>query len=326
MENMNTQDVQSSMQQPRPVQEFAPVAAQPTFTQVPPQPIRQQVQPQTTIANPLMRHFRHPSLNIKLVSNGRFWKDGALDLPISGEIPIYPMTAKDEIILKTPDSLVSGASVVQVIQSCCPNIKDAWAMPSIDVDYTLVAIRIASYGQMMHISAKCPHCDEEHDYDIDLHNILGQIQTPNYAEAIVVNDNLAIRLKPLTYGEVSKAGSTSLEEERLLKALNDPEVDDDTKSSAYSKHVAKMIESNVDNATACTDSIVADGVEVVDKKFIKEFYQNTESSTMRKIHAKIAEFSDIVSIKSQPTLCTACDKEFKLGIEFDYSRFFGNGS
>jgi hypothetical protein len=59
------------------------------------------------------------------------------------------MTTKDEITLKTPDALLNGQGVVNVIESCCPAIKDAWAMPSIDVDATLIAIRIASYGNQM---------------------------------------------------------------------------------------------------------------------------------------------------------------------------------
>ena len=103
----------------------------------------------TPQSNPLAKHFRQPALYVKLTSNGSFWPDGSLDLPVTGEIPIYPMTTKDEITLRTPDALINGTSVVKVIESCAPNIKDAWKMPTVDVDSTLIAIRIASYGPKM---------------------------------------------------------------------------------------------------------------------------------------------------------------------------------
>ena len=100
-------------------------------------------------ANPLAKHFRQPAIYMKLPSQGRFWPSEALNLPATGAIPVYPMTAKDEIVLRTPDALMNGQGIIDVIQSCCPNIVDAWRMPSIDVDAVLVAIRIASYGNQM---------------------------------------------------------------------------------------------------------------------------------------------------------------------------------
>jgi hypothetical protein len=130
--------------------------------------------------NPLVKHFRRPAIYFKLPSAGNFWEENTLDLPVIGEIPVYPMTTADELTLKTPDALMNGSGIVSVIQSCCPNIKDAWKMPSIDVDAVLIAIRIASYGQSMAISSVCPHCGEEHDYDVDLVNLIGQVKCPNF--------------------------------------------------------------------------------------------------------------------------------------------------
>ena len=308
--------LQPSMQPP------AQAIQQPVLAQQVPRPTPQL----SAIANPLMKHFRQPAMFISLTSKGQFWTENSLELPANGEIPVYPMTAKDEIILKTPDALVNGSSVVQVIQSCCPNIKDAWGMPSIDVDTTLIAIRIASFGDNMSVSAKCPHCNEEHDYDINLHNVLGQIQPPKYNEPMVTPDGLQIKLRPLTYAQVSQAGNASLEEDRMLQSLANPELSDEVRTIEYNKHIRKMIDINIANTTNCTASIIADGVEVTDPKFISEYYQNAESTVLRQIQTKVKGFSDAVSIKSQDTLCTSCEKQFKLNIEFDYARFFANGS
>ena len=102
----------------------------------------------TKPVNPLLAHFRQPAIYFQLPSKGQFWQSG-LNMSPTEDLPVYPMTARDEITLRTPDALLNGQGVVDVIQSCCPNITDAWQMPSIDVDATLIALRIASYGNEM---------------------------------------------------------------------------------------------------------------------------------------------------------------------------------
>lgn len=305
-------DAPPFFQQQQPVQQVQPT----------PMP-----QPPARPMNPLTRHFRQPTAYIRLTSNGQFWKEQSVEIPVTGELPVFPMTAKDEIILRTPDALMNGASVVQVIESCVPNIKNAWDMPSVDVDSTLIAIRIASYGQHMSVSAKCPHCGEEHDYDVDLHQVLNRIRMPDYNSVIKTDDGLIIKLRPLTYLQVTKAGTTSFEEEKLIQSLNDENMPEEKKKEVFSNHMKKMFEVNFNNLTNCTYSITtADGIEVTDHNFIKEFYQHAKSGISRQVEAKVKEFADEVSIKAEDTLCTSCGQQFKLNVEFDYSRFFAKGS
>ena len=109
--------------------------------------------------NPLHKYFRQPKIYLRLPSSGNFYPAGALEKTESGEYPVYSMTAKDEIVMKTPDALMNGQATVDIIQSCVPNIKDAWKVPSIDLDAILVAIRIATYGEMLDVSAIIPGLD-----------------------------------------------------------------------------------------------------------------------------------------------------------------------
>jgi len=275
--------------------------------------------------NPLAKHFRQPSIYIKLTSGGKYWKDGTVELPMTGEIPVYPMTAKDEIILRTPDALINGTSVVNVVQSCCPNIKNAWAMPSIDVDSTLIAIRIASYGPTMAITAKCPKCNEEHDYDIDLHTILAGIRAPDYNQTISTDDGLVIKFKPLDYYEVSKSGNMVFEEEKLIQALADPSLDEEVRKVEFEKHIKNMIDINVNNATLATESILSDGILITDTSFISDYYRNTKSKVLHQVQAQLKEFAKAVAIKEEETKCASCEHIFKLAVSFDYTHFFDNG-
>ena len=108
-------------------------------------------------ANPLTKHFRQPKLYLKLPSGGQYWPEGSLDLPENGEVAVYPMTAKDELVLKTPDALINGESTATMISSCIPNIKNAYDTPSLDLDAILIAVRIATYGEKLTITAPVPN-------------------------------------------------------------------------------------------------------------------------------------------------------------------------
>ena len=275
--------------------------------------------------NPLFKHFRQPALYIKLTSNGRYWKEGTLDLPASSEIPVYPMTTRDEITLRTPDALLNGTSVVEVIQSCCPSIKNAWAMPSIDVDSTLIAIRIASYGPEMTLTSKCPKCSEEHDYSVNLPHVLAGVQLPNYEQVVTIDPTLKIKLRPMNYQQVSKSGSISFEEEKLISTLTDPDIDEEVRQVQYNSHIQKMIDLNIDNITYSTDYIDADGEQVSNPEFIKEYYKNAGSAVIRQVQDKLKEFAKAVDVKSVAVARTACSETFDLMIEFDYASFFGQG-
>lgn len=277
--------------------------------------------------NPLAKHFRQPALYIKLTSGGRFWKEGSLELTATGELPVFPMTTRDEITLRTPDALINGTSVVQVIQSCCPNIKNAWDMPSIDVDSTLIAIRIASYGQKMTMTAECPHCTEEHSYEVDLTNILASINAPDYDKPVDLGNGLIAEIKPLNYAQVSESGGLMFEEEKLIQTLADPDIDEEVRKTRYEQHVQNLLNLSVQNATNSTSAIVTDsGDKVVSPTHIKEFYLNSESKVLRAIQDRIKELADEVSIKPVGVKCGSCTKEFNLAIEFNYTSFFAQGS
>jgi hypothetical protein len=69
--------------------------------------------------NPLKQYFRRPAIYLRLPSGGTGYPPGVVDLPESGELPIYPMTAIDEITSKTPDALFSGTAIVELIKRHC---------------------------------------------------------------------------------------------------------------------------------------------------------------------------------------------------------------
>jgi hypothetical protein len=58
--------------------------------------------------NPLQQYFRQPAIYVQLPSQGKFYPAGTLNPSTTGEYPVYPMTAIDEITYRTPDALFNG--------------------------------------------------------------------------------------------------------------------------------------------------------------------------------------------------------------------------
>lgn len=275
--------------------------------------------------NPLKKYFRQPSIYIKLPSGGEFWPEGSLNLPVNGEIPIFPLTTRDEIALKTPDALMNGSGVVDVIQSCCPNIVNAWHMPSIDVDCVLIGIRIASYGHDMEFDVKCPHCQAENTFTQDLRDMLAAVRTPDFSKPIKT-ENLLIKLKPAAYFMTNKINQINFEEQKILQALEQVEVEPEVRNMQIKASTERLIDIGLDNLTAVTDYIATDDGDVVkETEYIREFYHNVSSATVNMINEKIAEYAKENAIPPLHATCTSCEKSFEIPIEFNYSSFFGKG-
>ena len=276
--------------------------------------------------NPLSKHFRHPSIHFKLPSGGKYWPEGSLNLPLNGEIPIYPMTTRDEIVLRTPDALMNGAGVVEVIQSCCPNILDAWQMPSVDVDAVLIAIRIASYGENMEVETKCPSCEEEANYDIPLPPILDIIQAPDYSNEVVFG-SVNISFKPQAYFVATKINIVRFQEDQIIRTISNQDVTDEERKKIFDEQLERLVDLNMDMITESTAYIkTADGEKVRDSAFIKEFYNNCETKVMKDVRAHLEKLRQSSTIPEQNATCSNCNHNFKLSLEFDQASFFATGS
>ena len=179
-------------------------------------------------SNPLQKYFRQVKNYMRLPSKGKFYPAGVLDMPATGELPVYAMTAKDELLFKTPDALMNGQATVDVIQSCVPNIKNAWAMPAADLDAVLIAIRQATYGSKMDFVSVCPHCNTKNEHSIDLGVLSVQIQCPDFNTSVLVDD-LELFLKPQNYKEFNRASIENFEQQRILAVVSDETMSEEEK-------------------------------------------------------------------------------------------------
>lgn len=271
--------------------------------------------------NPLQSYFRRPALYLKLPSGGTGYPIESIDLPDSGELPIYPMTAIDEITSRTPDALFNGVAVTEIIKSCVPNIKDPWVVPQIDLDAILLAIKIASNGTSMEIDTVCPSCEETGKYDVNLTGLLAGFKPADYSVPLEIND-LKIKFKPLSYKSVNDAGAKQFEVQYLLNGVqNMPEGEErDKKSSELIKTMNFLAMSLV---LETIEYVKTPQATVLEKEFIKEFLENCELPIYEKIKNYTLELKKSSETKPLHFKCVHCSFEYDQPFNINVSDFFG---
>jgi hypothetical protein len=277
--------------------------------------------------NPLRQYFRQPAIYLRLPSNGEFYPPGGIDLPPNREIPILPMTAIDEITYRTPDALFNGTAVVNVIQSCCPNIKNAWYVPAMDVDSLLVGIRIASYGHNMEFDTTCPHCGNTSTNALDLRSVLDQMKSPDYKKSIQYRD-LEIYFRPMTYKDMNDNNQAQFEEQKILQMLPDSTVPDEQKMEVLSAALKKITEVTVGALSQSIDAIKTPSALVNDNANIKEFLQNCDRSLFNQIREHIIKIKEEAELKPFELTCDneECKKTYMQAVTLDMTSFFGGAS
>jgi hypothetical protein len=194
-------------------------------------------------------------------------------------------------------------------------------MPSIDVDAVLMAIRIATYGENMEVTATCPDCKTDNDYVFNLTQFLNNVQNFKY-ETVVNCDPLIIHVRPYTYQEMTKAGLKAFEQQRVFAIINDDKMDDEKKLKMFGESFVKLTELTVDIIAGCISLIETPNGSTDDIAFIKEFINNSPKDVFEKISDHVSKLKDKINIPEQDATCTECQIKFKMPITMDQSNFF----
>jgi hypothetical protein len=279
--------------------------------------------------NPLMGMMRQPKIFIRLPSNGEYWASESLEISENGEYPVYSMTAQDELKLKIPDALMNGQAVVDVIQHCMPNIKNAWNIPNIDMDVILIAIRIATYGENMNVPIKLGE-DVDYEYSLDLRLVIDNLMNNiSWDPCVMINDNLAVFVRPINYKTMTQGALQTFETQKIIQIINDENMPEEEKIRIFKESFAKLNKLTIGIITDSIYSIDSTEGSTVDRKHIQEFIDNVDKEIFDKIKGHIDTLREKNSIK--PLKITTTDEMRGLGItadeievplNFDPSNFF----
>ena len=279
--------------------------------------------------NPLTAFMRRPKVFLRLPSQGRYWPEGSIELNDTNEYPVFAMTVKDELMLKTPDALLNGYATVSVIQSCIPAIKDAWQIPSIDLDAILIAIRIASYGEKVEMDIDIPGTEEKEPFEIDLRPILDSIvDTIMWDPVVKVNDDITVHITPVNYKNLTQANIMSFEGERILRQMLEPGITEELKIQFMNQAAEKLAESNVIQVVNGIERIDTSEGSTDDKDFIVEFLNNSDPTVFKAVSRRFKElnakntYSEITVQTPPQYVAQGAPTTITTRFELDYSSFF----
>lgn len=248
-------------------------------------------------SNPLVSFMRQPKIYIRLPSGGEYWPTGSLLPSETGDYPVYSMTAKDELMLKIPDAVISGQAVVDVIQHCVPNIKNAWNIPSIDLDVILIAIRLATYGEKMNTPITFGE-DIEMEYTVDLRNVMDSLMSQiSWDPVVPITDDLTVFVKPMNYKQLSESAVQTFETQKILQIANSSTMSEDDKIRAFKESFSKLTEVTIGIVEKSIFRIDSSEGSTDNPRHIKEFIENADKDIFNVIQAHLENLKVINSIK-----------------------------
>jgi hypothetical protein len=216
------------------------------------------------------------------------------------------MTAKDELLLKVPDAVMSGQAVVDVIQHCIPNIKNAWQMPAIDLDVALIAIRLATYGEKMTTPITFGD-DIEMEYTVDLRNVMDDLlNTITWDPVVQVSDDLTVFVRPMTYKQISESALKTFETQKIMQVVNNDKLEEAEKLKLFKESFSKLTDITLGMVRSSIIRIDSSEGSTDNPKFITEFIENVDKDIFNKIQEHLDRLRELNTIK--PVTVTITDE------------------
>ena len=279
--------------------------------------------------NPLNKYYRQPAIYIALPSKGKYYSAESYTPTQTGEIPVLPMTAKDEMAFKTPDAMINGQATVDVIKSCCPNILDPWQLTNYDLDTVLLGIRIATYGETMDINANVPVVNEQISHTVNLPALLESIKNVEIKDSFKTKQGFTVFIVPLSYKNISDTQIKTFEQQKIVATVNASQFPEEEKTKKFAEAYKNLTQLNFEMlATSFSKIITPDGQTVEDKTQIQEFLNNADSKVVNEMQDEMINLRKQAQVK--PIQLQATEEQIKKGapvnftvpLTFDNSNFF----
>lgn len=286
---------------------------------------------QTKASNPLAQFYRRPGTYITLPSGGRFYRKSP-KVSETGELAVYPMTAKDELMLKNPDALYNGEAIKQVISSVCPDIENVNDIPAADIDAILVAMRMTSYGDDMPLEVRhgCEASEGKvQTLQVSLGSIIGTIRPiPTDLGVVTLSTGLTVHLRPYNLADQSLLLRTQFNSMRNLQALeNNDKATTEQKTEAATASYNLLIDLSQQLLTGCVVKVVTpEKDEVTDRKFIVDWMKNLDRASVERLDQEVKKFQEYGIVREIDCKCDYCGETFKTDMLFDPTGFFTDGS
>jgi hypothetical protein len=278
------------------------------------------------MTNPLLKYYRVPKLYVKLPSNLKWYDPSQIKTSINNEIAVYPMSALDHITIKTPDALLNGEALLNVIKNCVPDVQDPRVLVEPDINTLLLAIRIATVGPVFEIDVACPKCNHENHYNVDLQAILDAQTSISEESEVNLDDELLINLRPYNMEQRNLSMLNEIEQSQAVRIIDSEDTISETeKMTKLGQLITKMAERTFDIAAKSISevSIVSTGESVVNTETIRLFLKGIQSKQADLVIDRIKSLNRAGIDLNTNFQCQSCNHTWTHQLDFDPASFFG---
>lgn len=277
--------------------------------------------------DPLINFYRTKEVYVTLPTQGKWYKNKP-KLTKDGEIGIYPMSVRDEIMLKIPDTLYNGEALFEVLQSIAPDIVDPYEVAVPDVEIILLAAKASQHDGKMTMSGRCPHCGTSTDYEIEVKKLLSQVKPiPDDPLLLELENGLVVEYKPNTLASINAGTIKTTESIKLAQAINDS-TDPDTTKTIFRESLEKTTAAAIIVLADSISSITTpDGIVVSDIKSISNWLANADARTTGLLKEKSTKLNESGVPRTFNLQCSndECTENFDANVEYNPTFFFTTG-
>lgn len=278
-------------------------------------------------SNPLKRFFRQPAIYLRLPTQGRWYSPADATVSPDGEIPVYGLTALDEIMLNTPDAMLNGKALEGVIKHCAPDILNIKNLLLPDLEALFVAIKIATLDGKHSFDRNCPACKHENNFEINCQTLLDTMTFVDDSDTVInFNDELVVSVRPYSLEMRQLFMQREFEEQRTLKAIDESnkDLDEFEKARIVSEGVERLSKMTFDLVSKSITKVrlVKDNLDVTDPKFINEWLLGIGKQQSDAVINAVNELNKLGVRKTVPAKCSECGHEWEEAITFDPVSFF----
>jgi phage FluMu protein Com len=274
------------------------------------------------MTNPLIQAYRKPAMYVALPSGGKYYKSKP-KLSVDGELAIYSMTARDELVSKTPDALFNGEATFSLIRSCAPDIGDPHEMPVNDLMVVLVAIRKASYGPAIDVDLKCPSCNELNQLSVSIDALLATVTENKSNDTTVVGEGFTIVCTPYNLRDRTKLQLQRIKQQKLIESLTDANLNDEERQSLFGSTFVEIADLTVSLIANSIVSVQPPGGETqTDYAMVLEWLQTITKKDYENIRETVEALSANNIDTTFDATCQFCENTWKTSIDIDLANFF----
>jgi hypothetical protein len=198
-----------------------------------------------------------------------------------------------------------------------------------DIDTVLIAIRIASYGETLDVTAGVPGTNESATHTVSLPQMLEQLRNIEVTDTCELKDGLKITVSPLTYKQITESQMKTFEQQRIYAQVSQSQMTAEDKTKRFTDSFKILGDLNMNLLISNIERItLPSGESVTDRAQIKQFVENADAKLIKELENKLIDIRQQGSIK--PFKAKATEEQIKAGapatyevpITFDNANFF----